>query len=158
MDLMVHSQRGISARGATSLSDFGLRARRCASTLNRPRDRERCSGRRGAAWFQAFQALAEVRPRCFSFNITTSDRKREHRAARRQSRPKPRGGSTLLSSDRSISHTARNASAVALPSRLGGRVSSQSRFEIVHAPVVGAELLLERRPRDEGGPRRIHPV
>src|SRR5579864_907692 len=60
MEPLVHSQRGASAR---DVSSCGLRARAlwCAGTLNRSRDRERCCGRRGAAWFQAFQALAEVR-------------------------------------------------------------------------------------------------
>ena len=31
-------------------------------------------------------------------------------------------------------------------------------FEIVHVPIVGAELLLERGPLDEGGSRRVYAV
>ena len=43
-----------------------------------------------------------------------------------QSRPKPRGGSTAASSDRSRSQITRNASAVVLSARFSGRVSSHA--------------------------------
>ena len=43
-----------------------------------------------------------------------------------QSRPKPRGGSTFVSADRSRSQTSRSASAVALSIRFSGRASSQA--------------------------------
>jgi len=43
-----------------------------------------------------------------------------------QSRPKPRGGCTLVSADRSRSQISRNASAVALSIRFSGRASSQA--------------------------------
>jgi hypothetical protein len=73
MGPVVHSQRGTSARDVSSYS-LRARARWCAGTLDRPRDRERCGGRRGAPWFQAFQALAEVRLNRFVL---------EHRSRRR---------------------------------------------------------------------------
>jgi hypothetical protein len=44
-----------------------------------------------------------------------------------QSRPYPRGGSTLSSSDRSISVMARNASAVTLSCKFSGEASSHAR-------------------------------
>jgi hypothetical protein len=76
----------------------------------------------------------------------------ERYGALQPSRPKPRGGSMLSRSDRSRSQIERKASAVALPSRLGGRVSSQSRYSVcrVTSSATASRHLCGRLRRSPG--------